>query len=63
MGLFDDIGSAFEGLSGAKDEAINQAGEQLGNVVPEEVQNIAEGAQDPLGQLGEILPGQDEEQQ
>lgn len=70
MGLFDDIGSALEGFGAAKDEAINQAGEhlgnageQLGNVVPEEVQNITEMAQDPLGQLGDIIPGQGEDQQ
>lgn len=63
MGLFDDISSALGGFGEAKDEVINQAGEQLGNVVPEEVQNGVEGAQDALGQLGENLPGQDDEQQ
>ena len=68
MGLFDDIGSAFEGFNA--DEAINQAseqvgnvGEQLGDVVPEEVQNVADVAQDPLGSLGDIIPDQGEDQQ
>lgn len=62
MGLFDDIGSALEGFGAAKDEVINQAGEQLGNAIPEEVQNVSEGAQDALGQLDDIVPGQNDEQ-
>lgn len=57
MGLFDDIGSALEGFGAAKDDLVNQASDQLGEVVPEEVQNIGDSVQSP----GENENEQDQE--
>lgn len=54
MGFFDDITSALGDLGAAKDEAVDQVGQQVGDVVPEEVQNTVEDVQS----LGENLPGQ-----
>ena len=57
MGFFDDITSALGDLGAAKDEVVDQASQQLGDVVPEEVQNTVEDVQS----VGENLPGQEGE--
>lgn len=59
MGFFDEITSALGDLGAAKDEVVDQASQQLGDVVPEEVQNTV----DDVQSVGENLPGQDDSQQ
>ena len=57
MGLFDDIGAALENFGDAKDEAINKVTEHVGEVVPEEVQNVGDAVQS----LGENEQEQNQE--
>jgi hypothetical protein len=59
MGFFDEITSALGDLGAAKDEVVDQASQQLGEVVPEEVQNTV----DDVQSVGENLPGQDGSEQ